>query len=591
MRATEDQLRTMINSLPVMAWSCCPDGFIEFLNQRWLDYSGLPIEASIGHGWLTAIHEEDSLRTLEMWQALIKSGKVGQIETRIRRNDGVYRWFLLQAEPLLDDSKRVLRWYGTNADIDDLKQAQVKVSQDERELRQMTDAIPHLINVLSPAGGFIYANQALTRYTGFTLADIKAEDFRARMFHPDDFQRLLEERADALARGNPFELEVRLRESTGSYRWFLIRYNPLQDEEGRVLRWYATGTDIDDRKRAQERLQNENLALREEIYRSSMFEEIIGSSEVLRAVLHQVAKVAPSNSTVLILGETGTGKELIARAIHNRSTRSKRAFISVNCAAIPTSLVAAELFGYEKGAFTGALQRRIGRFEAADGGTLFLDEVGDLPMEIQTLLLRVLQEQEFQRLGSSQPISVDVRIITATNRDLKAAVAAGTFRQDLFYRLSVFPIQLPALRERADDIPLLAEHLIDRYSKKSGRKIRSIKTNTLELLQAYDWPGNIRELQNVIERAVILCEGDEFAVDESWFVRESPQQGGAVPALELAVADRQREMISGALRKSHGRVGGPTGAAATLGIPRQTLESKITILGINKHQFKSEALH
>lgn len=580
----------MINSLPVMAWSCCPDGLFEFVNQRWLDYSGLPIEASIGQGWLTAIHKEDSLRTQEMWQALIKFGKIGQIETRIRRNDGVYRWFLLQAEPLLDESKRILRWYGTNTDIDDLKQAQVKLSQDERELRQMTDAIPHLINVLSPTGGFIYANQALMRYTGFTLAEIKAEDFRAKMFHPDDFERLFEERADALARGNPFELEVRLRESTGSYRWFLIRYNPLQDEKGRVLRWYATGTDIDDRKRAQERLQNENLVLREEIERSSMFEEIVGASDVLRAVLHQVAKVAPSDSTVLILGETGTGKELIARAVHNRSSRAKRAFIRVNCASIPASLVAAELFGYEKGAFTGALQRRVGRFEAADGGTLFLDEVGDLPMEIQILLLRVLQEHEFERLGSSQSISVDVRIVTATNRDLKAAVAAGTFRQDLFYRLSVFPIHLPALRERVDDIPLLAKYLIDRYSKKSGREIRSIKSDTFELLQAYDWPGNIRELQNVIERAVILCEGDEFGVDESWLDSESTQQR-AVPALELAVADRQREMISGALKQSHGRVGGATGAAATLGIPRQTLESKITNLGIDKHQFKSKAVH
>jgi formate hydrogenlyase transcriptional activator len=408
------------------------------------------------------------------------------------------------------------------------------------------------------------------------------------MFHPDDFERTSDERADALKRGVAFELEIRLRESSGSYRWFLIRYKPLKDANDVVIRWYATGTDIDERKRAQERLQNENLALREELDGSSMFEEIIGSSEVLRAVLLNVAKVAPADSTVLVLGETGTGKELIARAIHNRSGRSKRAFIRVNCAAIPASLVAAELFGYEKGAFTGALQRRIGRFEAADGGTLFLDEIGDLQMEIQVMLLRVLQEKEFERLGSNHPISVDVRIITATNRDLRAAVAAGTFRQDLFYRLSVFPIQLPSLRERVDDIPLLAEYLIERYSKKSGRKIRSIKSGTLALLQAYDWPGNIRELQNVVERAVILCDSDEFSVDESWFIREPSRPTGSAAPLELAVADREREIIAGALKRSHGRVGGPSGAAATLGIPRQTLESKITNLGINKHQFKGE---
>ena len=586
MLADEDELRTMIDTLPVMAWSAGPDGSFHFLNQRWLDASGLLFDQGIGTGWSVAIHPDDLTRTLNTWHAHLESGEPVELETRLRSHNGTYRWFLLQAQPLRDASGQIVRWYGTNTAIDDLKQAQARVSEDDRELREMIDAIPHLINVIGPGGEFLYANQALMRYTGFTAEEIRGEDFRIRMFHPEDFDRTFEERANALARGTPFELEIRLREWSGSYRWFLIRYNPLKDAQDVVLRWYATGTDIDDRKRAQERLQNENLALREELDGSSMFEEIIGSSDVLRAVLLNVAKVAPADSTVLILGETGTGKELIARAIHNRSARSKRAFIRVNCAAIPASLVAAELFGYEKGAFTGALQRRIGRFEAADGGTLFLDEIGDLPMETQIMLLRVLQEQEFERLGSNQPISVDVRIITATNRDLKAAVAAGTFRQDLFYRLSVFPIQLPSLRERVDDIPLLAEYLIERYSRKSGRKIRSVRQGTLASLQAYDWPGNIRELQNVIERAFILCEGDEFSVDESWLIRESPRPSGSVPPLELAVADREREMIAGALKKSHGRVGGPSGAAAILGIPRQTLESKITNLGINKHQFK-----
>src|SRR5207248_9977217 len=271
------------------------------------------------------------------------------------------------------------------------------------------------------------------------------------------------------------------------YRWFLIRYNPLRDEEGRIIRWYLTGTDIDDRKRDEERIQKENLVLREEIDHSSMFEEIVGSSEALRKVLEQVAKVAPVDSTVLILGETGTGKELIARAIHKRSKRSSRAFIRVNCGAIPQSLIASELFGHEKGAFTGALQRRLGRFELADGGTIFLDEIGELPAETQIAPLRVLQEGEFERVGSSQPISVNVRVLAATNRDLKAAVATGTFRQDLFYRLNVFPVQLPSLRERADDVPLLVEYLIERYAKKAGKKIRNIRTKTLELFQAYDW--------------------------------------------------------------------------------------------------------
>src|SRR5438093_4577897 len=317
---------------------------------------------------------------------------------------------------------------------------------------------------------------------------------------------LSSERRAALSRGLPFEIEQRRKD--GQYRWFLIRYNPFRDEQGRVVRWYATGTDIEDRKRSEDRTENENVALREEIDHSSMFEEIVGSSAALRGVLAQVTKVAPTDSTVLILGETGTGKELIARAIHKRSSRANRAFIRVDCAAIPTPLIASELFGHEKGAFTGALQRHLGRFELADGGTIFLDEIGELPAETQSALLRVLQEREFERVGGSQPISVDVRVLAATNRDLKAAVAAGTFREDLFYRLNVFPIQIPPLRQRADDIPPLVEYLIDRYAKKAGKKIRKIEKKTLELFQTYRWPGNVRELQNVLKRSAILYDGE-----------------------------------------------------------------------------------
>jgi formate hydrogenlyase transcriptional activator len=414
-----------------------------------------------------------------------------------------------------------------------------------------------------------------------------AGDFRARVFHPDDVERLHDERQEALARGIPFANEQRARRKDGQYRWFLIHYNPLQDDQGRLLRWYATGTDIDERKQAEERMRNENLALREDIDRASMFEEIVGSSAALRRVLAQVGKVAGTDATVLILGETGTGKELIARAIHKRSHRATRAFIRVNCAAIPPALLASELFGHEKGAFTGALQRRLGRFEAAHGGTIFLDEIGDLPAETQMALLRVLQEREFERIGSNQPIAVDVRVLAATNRDLQAAVAAGTFRQDLFYRLNVFPLQLPALRERVDDIPLLVEYLIERYAKKAGKKIRTINKQTLALFQAYDWPGNIRELQNVIERAVILCASDTFAVEERWLQREAPQPSGPAVPLVAARAEHERTLIEAALAECRGRVSGPAGAAAKLGLPRQTLESKIKALGIDTQRFKT----
>jgi formate hydrogenlyase transcriptional activator len=327
--------------------------------------------------------------------------------------------------------------------------------------------------------------------------------------------------------------------------------------------------------------------LREEIDHSSMFEEIVGSSAPLRKVLAQVAKVAPTDSTVLVSGETGTGKELIARAIHKRSNRSARAFIRVNCAAISPSLIASELFGHEKGAFAGALQRRVGRFEAADGGTIFLDEIGDLPTDTQIALLRVLQEREFERVGSSMPLTVDVRVLAATNRDLKSAVDAGTFRQDLFYRLNVFPIHLPSLLERADDIPILVEYLIDRYTKKAGKRFRDVTSETLDLFQAYEWPGNIRELQNVIERAVVLCDGETFSIDDTWLKRESPPVSGAVAPLVPMLVEHEKETIETALAQCQGRVSGPSGAAHKLGIPRQTLDARIRSLGINKHRFKT----
>ncbi len=312
-------------------------------------------------------------------------------------------------------------------------------------------------------------------------------------------------------------------------------------------------------------------------------DEIVGDSEQLQSVLRQVKRVAPTDSTVLILGETGTGKELIARAIHRLSNRASRPFIRVNCAAIPPSLIASELFGHEKGAFTGALQRRQGRFEAAHGGTIFLDEIGELPTETQITLLRVIQEREFERVGSTQPISVDVRIIAATNRDLEAAVANGSFRSDMFYRLNVFPIHVPGLRERLEDIPRLVEHLVERYANKVGKIFRTIKMNTIETLQTYDWPGNIRELQNVIERSVILSEGDVFSVDEEWIKRQIRR---VVPPLVTSIAEREREIIEAALAVSEGRVSGPAGAAAKLGIPRQTLDSKIASLQISKLRFK-----
>jgi formate hydrogenlyase transcriptional activator len=588
MKNSKDKYRVMVDTVPALVWCTLPDGSNEFHNQRWHDYTGLPEGAEQGLGWKVAYHPGDLEPLLVKFQALLTLGEPGEFEARLRRFDGAYRWFLIRAVPFRDETGEIIKWYGSSTDIEDRKRAEEKLRQDERELRRITDAIPQTIVIHSPDGIPFYANQAVLDYTGLTIEDVTTSDFRARIFHPEDLERLREERQAALSRGIPFEIEQRARRKDGQYRWFLIHYKPFCVEQGRLVRWYATGTDIEDRKRVEDRTKNENIALREEIDRSSMFEEIVGASAALRQVLAQVAKVAPTDSTVLISGETGTGKELIARAVHKRSNRSARAFIRVNCGAISPSLIASELFGHEKGAFTGALQRRVGRFEAADGGTIFLDEIGDLPMETQIALLRVLQEREFERVGRSQPISVDVRVLAATNRDLKSVVDSGTFRQDLFYRLNVFPIHLPSLRERVYDIPLLVEYLIDRYAKKAGKKFRDITSKTLELFQSYDWPGNIRELQNVIERAVIICDGATFTVDETWLKRTSPSvfNDPAGPVVSKLI-DGEREMIETALAQSQGRVGGPSGAATKLGIPRQTLESRIVSLGINKHRFKT----
>ena len=772
-----EQLRQAqdVDAIPTLAWSARPDGSAEFLNRRWLDYTGLPAEEASDWGWTAAVHTEDRDRLMDFWRHLLASGEAGEIEARLRRYDGDYRWFLFRVEPVRDNHGNIFKWYGANTDIEDRKRAETllaaekqtlemiangaclpdileklcetidaqssevksavmlmdpdgmhlrpaagprfpkewleaitpvkigpcvgscgsaaflkqrvivsdiatdplwadyreltlrygfraawsqpllsknqhvlgtfgmyypearipsetdlrliegaghiaviaiegersqealrsafeeirnsegKLQQDERELRQLIDFLPQHVVVMDKDGTLLQANKRLLDYLGFTLEQMKASGIDERIrrdVHPEDLERFEKQLSEGLSKRRPFEMEKRLRGKDGRYRWFLIRCNPLLNENGGVVRWFGTGTDIEDHKQAENRLRNENVALREEIERSSMFEEIVGSSEALRRVLAQVSKVAPTDSTVLISGETGTGKELIARAIHSRSNRSSRAFIRVNCAAISPSLIASELFGHERGSFTGAHQRRLGRFESADGGTIFLDEVGEIPPETQLALLRVLQEHEFERVGGNQTLRVDVRVLAATNKDLRAAVADGTFRQDLFYRLNVVPIQVPALRDRVDDIPLLVEYLVDRYAKKAGKRIRSVSKKTLDLFQGYDWPGNIRELQNVVERAVVLCEGEIFCVDPSWLApasssRTSPNEPTLTIPLVTDLAERERAMIENALREAEGLISGPAGAAAKLGVPRQTLESKIRKLGINRHRFRT----
>jgi len=579
MYPSESQIQIMIDTIPALAWSCLPDGANEFTNKRWRDYTGLSQAEALGLGWQRTFHPDDLGKVMENWRAVQASGEPSGAEARMRRFDGEYRWFLIRAEPVRDEHGKIVRWYGTSTDIEELKRA-------EKELRDIVDYVPQLIVIREPDGRSIYANRATLDYLGRTFEEFLEPGFDQTVIHPDDWDKVAST-GQLGSRPVQFELEARMKGKDGLYRWFLYRFNPLLDCDGRVLRWFVTGTEIEAIKQAEERAQNENLALREEVDKASMFEEIVGTSSTLRAVLTRVAKVAPTESTILIAGETGTGKELIARAIHKRSLRSSRPFVSVNCAAIPQSLIASELFGHEKGAFTGASQRRLGRFEMAEGGTLFLDEVGELPNETQIALLRVLQERQFERVGGNQPIRADVRVISATNRDLKAAMANGVFRSDLFYRLNVFPIEIPPLRERTDDIPILVEYFIDRYATEAGKKIRYVSKESMELLQSYPWPGNVRELQNVIERSVILCETETFSVDESWLSHDTDQTVPASEPLVQMLATQEKALIETALAETRGQVSGPTGAAAKLSMRPSTLESKIRTLKINKHRFKA----
>jgi formate hydrogenlyase transcriptional activator len=463
----------------------------------------------------------------------------------------------------------------------------------EQELRTILETIPAFVWTAGPDGALEFLTERWFQQMRHAPEEVLGWQWTS-MIHPDDRDRVVQIWREAIATGHPLDLEMRGSDAEGKYRWLLTRAVPLRNQTGAIIRWYGTLTDIDDRKRAEqelqelkEQLQRENITLRQEITQTSMFEEIVGSSAPLRRLLVLVAKVASTDSTVLITGETGTGKELIARAIHRRSPRASRPFVSVNCGAIPPSLATSELFGHEKGAFTGAVQRHLGRFELAEQGTIFLDEVGELPQETQIALLRVLQERTFERVGGNKVIAADVRVVAATNRDLDKSIAEGSFRPDLYYRLSVFPLHVPPLRERPADIPLLIDYLTQRYAAQMGKRIAAVSQRSIDLLTSYDWPGNVRELQNVIQRAVILSEGT-LAVDEAWFEKRSTRRGDEGKTLGRLNDHEEKELIERALADSRGRVGGPAGAAAKLGIPRSTLESKIRTLRIDKRRFQTE---
>ena len=592
MKLPDLDLRLVLDTTPALICSGRPDSGVDYVNRRWLDEVGASPDALEGWGWTEFVHPDDLQEHLRLFRASMASGEPAVSEARIRRATGDYRWMLHRIQPQRDELGAVVRWIGSSLDIEDLKRAEGTLGSTERELRTILETIPAFVWTARPDGAVDFITGRLFAETGLRKDETLSWEW-TQVLHPEDRERVVEDWRDAMAAGRAPDHEMRVRGPDGTYRWFLTRAAPLRDDEGAILRWYGTFTDIDVRKRAEQelqklkdQLQRENIALRDEVSQTSMFEEIVGSSAPLRRVLVLVSKVASTDSTVLITGETGTGKELVARAIHRRSPRASRPFVSVNCGAVPPSLITSELFGHEKGAFTGALQRHLGRFELADGGTLFLDEAGELPQETQIALLRVLQERTFERVGGRQPIPVDVRVIAATNRDLDKAIADGAFRSDLYYRLSVFPIHVPSLRDRAEDIPVLVEYLAHRYAAKAGKRITEVSRRTMDLLRSYDWPGNVRELQNVIQRAVILSEGT-LAVDETWFARAATPATGGVHGLGRLSSHEEKVRIESALARSRGRVSGSDGAAAELGIPRSTLESKIRSLRIDKHRFKT----
>ena len=563
-------------------WSFNAHGF-EYWSPELFRIHGLDPDSSAPgiSDYLQLVHPEDREFVTQEIQDMLTNCNMFDFTKRIVRPDGVIR-YIRCVGTRADDDRGERRFIGTGMDVTDQEQLIVALRKGEEELRQILDLVPQLVGVMGPKGERLYANRIALAYIGVSLEELLSAP-RGFNLHPDDREhlKLFEQGVTPSA---PIEVEMRIRGSDGIYRWFLVRYNPVCDDQGQIIRWYAACADIDERKRAEERLRQENVSLREDIEKNSMFEEIVGNSPALTTVLQRVSKVAATDSTVLITGETGTGKELIARAIHRRSPRSPKAFVAVNCAAIPRELVTSELFGHEKGAFTGATHRRLGRFELADGGTIFLDEVADLLPGTQVALLRVLQEREFERIGGSEVIRADVRVITATNRNLVRAVSDGGFRRDLFYRLNVFPVEMPPLRERREDIPQLVRYFVERYAQKAGKAFQRVNARTLDHLQSYPWPGNVRELQNVIERSVIVCESEEFKIDDSWLSAGSPAESSVT--LSRTLASHEKAIIEEALRACGGRVFGPTGAANRLGMPRSTLESKIRALRIDKDRFR-----
>ena len=597
--SSERALRLILDTIPGLVAIMTAQGEVELVNQRVLDYFGRTLDELKQWGTSDAVHPDDLPAVVRAWTRSLETGTAYEFEHRIRGAGGAYRWFQSRGQPLRDAEGNVVRWYNLLTDVDDRRHVEEKLRRNEAfliEAQSMSHTGSWRHNLVT---GELTVSPEVLRLRGVP-PDYKPEsiEFFFGTMHPDDTARVRRTYEMAQLEKRDFAMDYRIQLRDGTVKHMHTVGHPVVSASGEILEFAGTGIEVTEQvearlaierayeeiRRLKDQLQDENNALREEVTRASMSEEIIGSSPAVKATLTSIAMVAPTDSTVLILGETGTGKELVARALHKLSRRVDRPFVSVNCSAIPPTLIASELFGHEKGAFTNAMQRRRGRFELAHQGTIFLDEIGDMPMETQLALLRVLQERHFERVGGVDAIPVDVRIVAATNRDLSAAVAAGTFRADLFYRLNVFPIEVPPLRHRIEDVSQLVSYFAKRFTDKMGKRILEIDKAAIELCKSYSWPGNIRELQNIVERAVILCTGDKLTIDEAW-MPGSASEVEAAPALAGTLKDQERMLIETALTRSRGKVAGSNGAAARLGIPASTLESKLRQLGIEKRKF------
>ncbi|HEX7331060.1 MAG TPA: sigma 54-interacting transcriptional regulator [Pyrinomonadaceae bacterium] len=589
MRHSEERFAKAFRANPQpMSLTTIPEGLYIDVNQSFLAMSGYTREEVIGHTSVELKVWETPADRSVFFEELNKSGSLVNYQMKFRCKDGAFRTLLVATEGLELSGRPCM--LAASSDITDFMQAQQALRESETRFRNMADTAPVMIWVSDQSKACTYFNKQWLEFTGRDMEQELGNGWTHGVY-PDDSEQCLKTYNSSFDERKGFEMEYRLRRKDGQYRWVLDSGTPRFSSDGEFLGFIGSTIDITERKQAEVALQKahgelnelknqleaENIYLQHELQLDQAFGEIVGQSNAMKSVMFKANQVAPTDSTVLIMGETGTGKELVARAIHGASLRKDRPLIKVNCAALSSTLIESELFGHEKGAFTGAVARKAGRFELANGGTIFLDEIGELPPELQVKLLRVLQEGEFERVGGTKTIKADVRIIAATNKNLEVEVKKGAFREDLWYRLNVFPITVPPLRQRKEAIPALTEHFIAKFAKRSGKTITSVSPGVMQTLQAHSWPGNVRELANVIERAVIHTQGDVLQ-SVGTLQHTTEEAGVSLKTLE----EVEREAIILTLESTGWRIEGQYGAAKILGLNPSTLRTRMHKLSIQR---------